>query len=157
MPGAQSAEFADDIIESNLESEAAEERQAAVLAAHEWNGMPLHSFSIRRETLYFRLRAINDSLPLAAIMRHSEAFLHEAMIILWLCAHKPAAWRPHRARLDDLMDEIEEWAESNIQRHQQTEAIELALLILRQGDSTRAVPRPSDRGREDDSGNSPCP
>lgn len=150
------AEFGDDLLDEQIERVAAEQRQSAVLAHHTWHGQPLHPFSIRRETLYFRLRAANDSLPLGAMRKHPEAFLQDAMIILWLCAHEPADWTPMRARNDLLLETIETWAEDNIHRHEQTDAIELALKILREGDTTRAVPRPSDR-KGDDLGNSPCP
>jgi len=150
------AEFGDDLLDEQIEQVAAEQRQAAVLAQHTWNARPLHPFSIRRETLYFRLRAANDALPLSVVRRHPEAFLQDAMIILWLCAHEPADWTPMRARNDLLLETIETWAEESIRRAEQTDAIDLALQILREGDTTRAVPRPSDR-KGDDLGNSPCP
>lgn len=155
-PPTGAANFDDDIVDHAIELQAAEERQTAVLAQHAWNGRPLHPFTIRRETLYFRLRAANDALPLSVVRKHPEAFLQDAMIILWLCAHEPADWTPMRARNDLLLETIETWAEENIHRPQQTEAIDLALQILREGDTTRAVPRPSER-KGDDLGNLPCP
>lgn len=156
QPLDQEPRFDDDIVDHAIEVQAAEERQAAVLAQHAWNGRPLHPFTIRRETLYFRLRAANDALPLSVVRKHPEAFLQDAMIILWLCTHEPADWTPMRARNDLLLETIETWAEESIQRPQQTEAIDLALQILREGDTTRAVPRPSER-KGDDLGNLPCP
>lgn len=137
--------FDDDIIDTQIDAAAAVERQDSVLANHQWNGSPLHPFSIRRETLYFRLRAVNDALPLHVVRRHPEAFLHEAMIILWLCFHEPAAWDQLRSDNSRLMNVIESWAEKNIKRPQQSQAIELALQILHEGDCTHAIPRPSDR------------
>lgn len=144
--------FDDDILDTQIEAAATAERQDATLAAHTWNGTPLQPFSIRRETLYFRLRAVNDALPLHLVRRHPESFLHEAMIILWLCFHEPAAWAHLRSDNARMMDAVETWAEKNIARHQQSQAIELALQILREGDSTHAIPRPSDR-QGDDLGN----
>lgn len=146
----------DDILDTTLETAAATDRQTAVLAsaAHTWNGQALHPFSIRRESLYFRLRAANDPLPAPVLMRSPGALLIDAMIILWLCAHEPKDWQPLRGSNAALMEVIETWAEENIQRPQQTEAIDLALLILREGDATRAQAQPSDRpGNEDRLGN----
>jgi hypothetical protein len=148
--------FEDDLLDHQIEAQAAEERQSAVLTQHAWNGRLLHPFSIRRETLYFRLRAVNDCLPLHVVRRHPEAFLSEAMIILWLCAHEPQDWQPLRGSNALMMAAIETWAEENIAREQQTQAVELALEILRLGDCTRAVPRPAER-TGDDLGNLPCP
>ena len=137
--------FDDDIIDAQIEAAAAVERQDAVLASHAWNCTPSQPFSIRRETLYFRLRAVNDALPIYVVRKHPEAFLHEAMIILWLCYHEPSAWEHLRSNNSLLINEVETWAEKNIRRNQQSQAIELALQILQEGDATHAIPRPSDR------------
>ncbi len=155
-PAPEAPQFEDDIVDHAIEQRAAEERQTAVLAQHTWHDLPLHPFTIRRETLYFRLRAANDALPLSVVRKHPEVFLQDAMIILWLCSHEPADWTPLRARTDLLLETIETWAEQHILRHQQTDATDLALRILREGDCTRAQPRPSER-KGDDLGNSPCP
>lgn len=146
----------DDILDTTLEAASATDRQTAVLAsaAHTWNGQALHPFSIRRESLYFRLRASQMPLPIQTIMAHPESFLQDAMIILWLCAHEPKDWQPMKGSIDQLMDAVETWAEKNIQRLQQTDATLLAMQILREGDATRAQAQPSDRpGSEDRLGN----
>jgi len=141
--------FDDDIVGQQLAEAAAAERQTAVLSSHHWRGTTLHPFSIRRETLYFRLRALNDSLPIHLVRKHPESFLQEAIILLWLCLHTPEDWNPMRGNAALLMEQIEHWADTHLQRADQMAAIELALQILSSADSTRAITRPSDLQGED--------
>ncbi len=138
---------ADDILDNPIDQQAAIERQAAVLGSsgHTWAGRQLHPFSIRRESLYFRIRAIAAPLPLKVVIANPETFLQDAMIILWLCAHEPADWNPMRGSAEQLLEAVESWAEENIPRALQTDAVALATQIFREGDSTRALPQPSDR------------
>ena len=144
--------FEDDVIDQQLADAAAAERQTAVLTTHAWQGTPLQPFSIRRETLYFRLRTLNDSLPIHLVRKHPESFLQEAIILLWLCLHTPEDWNPMRGNAALLMEQIEQWADEHLTRADQMPAIEIALQILSTADSTRAISRPSDL-KGDDLGN----
>jgi len=141
--------FEDDIVDQQFADAAAADRQTAVLSSQQWHGTPLQPFTIRRETLYFRLRALNDSLPIHLVRKHPESFLQEAIILLWLCLHTPEDWNPMRGNAALLMEQIESWADQHLTRADQMPAIELALQILSSADSTRAIPRPSDLQGED--------
>jgi hypothetical protein len=149
MNPSQPSTFDDDIIGQQIADEAAAERQTAVLSSHQWQGITLQPFSIRRETLYFRLRALNDSLPIHLVRKHPESFLQEALIILWLCLHTPDHWNALRGNAALLMEQIEQWADENIRRADQMPAIELALQILSSADSTQAISRPTHLQGED--------
>lgn len=146
---------ADDILDNPIDQQAASERQAAVLGSsgHTWAGKQLHPFSIRRESLYFRLKALHAHVPAAGVMHTTGVVLLDTMLILWLCSHESKDWQHLRGDGTKFMEVIEEWADENIQRHQQTDAVDLAMTILREGYSTQATPRPDNSASEESLGN----
>lgn len=141
-------EFEDDILQERTAA-AAQERVAAYDAAFAWHGRDLEPWTIGREQLYLKLRAADAALPLHLALQHPESFLGDAVKVLYLCAHQPAEWRHLRADVPAFLEAVEAWAGSAILRDEQSDAIETALRILNAASSTRAVPRPGEKGGDD--------
>ena len=145
--------LADDTTGPDIEAAAEAARQAAYDATYTWLGRELFPWSIGREQLYFKLRAVSGTVPLALALQNAEAFLGDAMIVLYLCSHEPQAWRQLRSNLPLFLEAIEQWADTAIPRLQQSQAVDLAIQIVNDAKLTRAIPQPSGRESEAQLGN----
>lgn len=133
-----------------IEAQAQQQREKAYDGIYHWQEKPLEPFSIGREALYLQLRSMNAAVPLEVAVRHPESFLGDAILILFLCSHRPENLASVRHDFTAFFVAIDAWAEQNIPRRMATQAIGLALQILNDSDSTRAVPRPSGRENPDE-------
>jgi hypothetical protein len=137
--------LSDDIADTQYETNAAEQREDVVTGGLAWRGQPLKPWSIDREGLYFKLRVADGCLPMTQLRTHPEVFLSDAVKILYLCCHEPEEWHHLRTNHLAILRQSEAWAQANIPRNMQTEAIGLAMQILSQATITEAIPEPSSR------------
>jgi hypothetical protein len=128
---------------AEIERAAEERREQAFDANHEWHGTKLHAWTVGREQLYFRLRAVDAAVPLHVALQNPESFLGDAIKILYLCSHEPREWRDLLTDVRAFVEAINVWAEDHVKRDEQSDVIDLANRILTDADSTKAVLRPS--------------
>jgi hypothetical protein len=133
-----------------LEAAAAQRRADAFDAVYEWHGKELYPWTIGREQQYFKLRAADTAVPLHVALRHPETFLGDAIKVLYLMHHLPEEWRALRMDIAAFVEAIDAWSEENIPRHEQSEAIDLALRVVNESASTQAIPRPTDKKSSDE-------
>lgn len=129
-------------------------RQAAFDSTYVWDEGELFPFSISRESLFAQLRLAMGAPPLGMCLGDQDAFLAEAMRILYLCCHEPRVWQ--RLRVDPLMlqERIDAWAEANIAPHRYGEVTVLAMRIYADAHENRHEPAPlPTKGHGDDLGN----
>jgi len=112
---------------------------------HHWNGKPLIPFSVGRESLWLRLRLVDDSPSIAKCKAQPAGFVCDAFKILFLCSHTDAQLAILRANNAAFLMSIDQWAEENITRDQLAEAEKVALAIVNDGEINKVDILPSER------------
>ncbi len=115
-----------------------------------WETYPLEPYSESREGLFHRLCESSVPLPVVNELRNLDAWVPNAVIILYLCSHKPEAWRHLRPDPGRFMEVIEAWGDVNVPRAKWIEAASLALKIHNAANKTLAIAK---GGSGKDSGN----
>ena len=81
-----------------------------------------------------------------------NSFYRNAMIILYLAAHRSQDWQPFTHSRHLFLIEIETWADAHIHSTELPELARITNQLVSEAESTRAIPRP--RGTESlESGN----
>jgi hypothetical protein len=119
------------------------ERARAFDAEYEWNGKPLHPFSIERESLFCEQRLAAGAPPIVKTSGDFNGFLADALRILFICSHKRENFRVLRRSPIEFQEAVDDWAEKNVQRGQQSEAISLGIRIYTDTFVTEHEPVPS--------------
>lgn len=128
-------------------------RQAAFESEFEWNGQPLHPFSISRESLFGQLRLAMGAPLLSRCLADTEGFAADAHRILFLCATPPELWNRLRADMPALQTAVDNWADQNITVSQKLLAETIAMKIWLASQENRHEPAPSANTHGDDLGN----
>lgn len=89
-------------------------RQEAFESEFFWNGELLEPYSISREALWLSQRLAVGAPPLSQCLADHDAFLGDALRILWLCSRKPGDWSRLRADPFAMQAAIDEWADENV-------------------------------------------
>ncbi|MDH4474900.1 MAG: hypothetical protein QE274_00375 [Verrucomicrobiaceae bacterium] len=144
----------DDVEGLAIEAAAEVERKAAAFGVLAWQGVALEEFSFSRELMYHTMTAVAGLAPMRVIAKGPQGFLAHAVFILWLCRTKGEALEAMRHDARGMVAAAESWGAVHIGSNLQTEAMDLAVDILRQAEKTRAVHAPRS-GSGGDSGNSP--
>ncbi len=135
-----------------MEAAAEVERKAAAFGVLAWQGAALEPFSFSRELMYHTMTAVAGLAPMRVIAKGPQGFLAHAVFILWLCRMKGEALEAMRHDARGMVAAAETWGAVHIGGDLQTEAMDLALDILKGKETTRAVHAPRS-GSGGDSGN----
>lgn len=116
-----------------------------------WKGAVLQPFSIGRESFFYQQRAAVGAPPLEVLMVNENAFLADAIRILYLCSHEPKQYRHLRSRPAVLQERMEEWADAEIRTpEEQLEAVTVALRVFNGSHENEAESVPSGEPGADD-------
>lgn len=105
----------------------------------QWDGQPLAPFAVDREGDWRCHRAALGLPELGRVM--SEAFLADAIRIVYFCAHEPRQWLRLLSDPERLELEIRSWAASAIRPGQQGDITALAIGIFNSAYTNRATAR----------------
>lgn len=133
-------------VDEGAESQEEESHQAAFDASYQWRGKELHPWSIGRESLFYQFRNAVGASDMDAALVDIDAFLADALRILWLCSHLPSDFRRLRPHPTLMQEAVEEWAEKNVTKGQHSAATSLALQIF--NDAGANIATPSDTSEE---------
>jgi len=101
-----------------------------------WRGQPLEPFTLRRQALFL---ALKQQLP-EIELRKAQDYLAEACLMLFLCSQEKDEIMElvrHKFPLDEMWD----WAEENVAKHERIAAIKTALEIWDDANSEAVVAR----------------
>ena len=167
-------EFTDDPT-AELTASLQREQTYAALGTRTWNDLPLHPWSMARDSLPSRLIALdlpghdladlplireryaelcakNPAAPPIESLLDFGLYLGSAAKLLSLAAHAPEDFDALRSKPARFLREIEDWSVENITPDQTPAACLLAAEIRTAWRQFRPIPRPS-RAGSDDSGN----
>jgi len=135
--------------ESDPEAVINAQREAALDAVHQWyhpDGKPydLEPFSDGRDFLLWDLVNIDGGIDWKLVKLNNTLLLPTAAKLLYLCSHKPAAWRPYRSDRMAFIEAIEAWASRYIPVSLHWQAMALAIRLINDSTINQAVPRPTD-------------
>lgn len=128
-------------------------RQEAFDSVFEWNEADLLPFSSSREGLFGQLRLSMGAPPLAQCFADADAFLADAIRILYLCSHGPEVWNRLRADPVRLQSAIDVWGEEAIPQTAYGQAVVIAMRIYVAAHENRHEPAPAPKKGGDDAGN----
>lgn len=103
-----------------------------------WHGKKLHPFAIDREGDWRAHRVALGVPELSSVL--SEAFMSDALRIVWFCSHDPGQWLPFLRDPVALELKIRKWAAENVGTGEQQEITRLAIDIFNSAYKTRAQP-----------------
>jgi hypothetical protein len=120
---------------AEAENSAAQKERAEAFSApiREWNGQPLHGFSIGRENLWLDLRAAAGAPPWSELLRDEKSGLQpifpDAVRILYILTRSIDEVKTARRDLLQFEQDAAAWADENISRARAVEAITAVLRI----------------------------
>lgn len=135
------------------EREAEKDREWAFDAGYSWNGRELLPFSIGREALFSQLRTAVGAPPIHAAVRDFDAFLADALRLIFICSMTPEQLRPLRRDAVVFQEAVESWADANVKPSQRAEAVALGINIYADAHATEHEPAPSEHRDGESSGN----
>lgn len=117
------------------------EREDAFSDEPQWDGRLLFPFSVERYGIFVSQRVSMGAPSLYDALRDGSAFFPDAVRILWICSHLPAALsrlRPDPAAMQEAMDA---WAEDHVPVHRGAEAVAVAIRIFNAANVNRHAVR----------------
>lgn len=130
--------LSEDVPDPALVAQHTAAREEAFYAVHQWNAKPLLPMTRGRASQFYKLRAADDAPPIAKCLYDHNAFLGDALRILFLCSHEPEQWAMYRASSIVFLEQIEKWSNKNVSKAQETEAITTALRIFQEQEVSQA-------------------
>lgn len=118
------------------------EREEAFAANPMWKNEEL-SWSITKESIFYQLRAANGAPPIEVSLEDGNAFLADAIRILFLSIHEPEDFSSLRSKPTLFQERIENWAEGEIltpQDELNLSSVALKILTLSQRNQPESVP-----------------
>lgn len=131
--------FTEDPALAQREREEEKAREEAFQAEPEWNGQPLE-WTISKESLFYSLRQSVGAPEITTVIADIDAFLADAIRIIYLSLHSPADWRAHRPNMITWQEHIDQWADKNIAQNQRVELIVTAWKLLDLAGANRHEP-----------------
>lgn len=77
-----------------------------------FRGVRLHPFSFARSSLFAQHRLAMGAPSLRLVVEDVDAFLGDALRILWLCSHGPEDWAELRSSPPQLQVVMDNWADA---------------------------------------------
>lgn len=129
VPAKKAAKKAPEVVD---DAGGEKEREAAFGAEPTWRGKVLEPFSISRESLFHqqRLGAGAPDFDQVLQAQGNDAFLADAVRILYLCSHTPEDWRAVRSSPMTMQEAIDEWAEEHVTVAERAEAVRVGIQIF---------------------------
>ena len=119
-------------------------RKAAFRSHPEWKNRPLaRGLTIGTLSLFYESREAAGAPPLSKSIG-SNAFLADALRLLWLCAADEAELEHAAADLTRIPPAVRRWAEAHVGLHDAADAIRVALEIWNTAHENRAEAAPGD-------------
>lgn len=106
------------------------DRETAFSDEITWNGRKLHGFSIERYTAFLDFRTHIGAPRLAKTVPDGNAFLPDAIRILWFCSVESAVITSLRRDPDSMQEAIMRWAGTEVPLSRAKEAIVAGLHIF---------------------------
>ncbi|MFT3991057.1 MAG: hypothetical protein QM680_06560 [Luteolibacter sp.] len=135
--------------ELNQRQEAEEkQREEAFYSEFMWKGKELQPFSSGRESLFHQIRLAAGAPDFASVLDDVDAFLADAIRILYLCSCEPQDWRHLRSTPLLWQEEIENWGDFFVPNNEKAQAVLLAMQILEKAYLNRHEPAPETGARK---------
>lgn len=106
--------------------------------ALEWNGRPLHAFSVERYSIFVSQRRSMGSPDLYDSIRDSAAFFADALRILFLCATDDITLARLRRDPEALQSAIDSWATTEAPTQRAAQVIRLGYRLFNSAHLNRA-------------------